>query len=289
MTASSLAQVIVAGIAMGAIYTLMALGFTILFNAMGVINFAQGDILMLGAVFGYTAYVQWHLDFFLTFVVGALGAAAVGLLMNWLIFRPLLGHPPLNSVIATIGASILIRAVGLIVWGSQALYFPPVMGSQPLNIFGVSILPYYLWALVIALLCIAGMQAFFRYTRTGKAMRATAQSRDAAALQGIPVHRMDALASAISAGLSGIGGVLVAPIFFVQTSMGALAGLKGFAAAVFGGLGSIPGAILGGIGLGVAENLSATLISSTYRDAVAFVILLAILFWRPSGLLGRSK
>lgn len=285
----TLAQVIVAGIAMGAIYTLMALGFTILFNAMGVINFAQGDLLMLGAVFGYTAFTQWHLDFFLSIVVAAVETALVGLVMNRLIFRPLLNHPPLNTVIATIGASTFIRAIALIVWGSQALYFPPVSGSQPIHLFGVSLLPYYIWVVGISVLCIAAMQLFFRYTRTGKAMRATAQSRDAAALMGIPVHRMDNWASALSAGLSGIGGILVAPIFFVQTNMGALAGLKGFAAAVFGGLGSIPGAILGGTSLGITENLSATLISSTYRDAVAFVILLLVLFWRPSGLLGRSK
>jgi branched-chain amino acid transport system permease protein len=288
-TVGGTVQVVVAGLAMGAIYALMAIGFTMLYNAMGVINFAQGDILMLGAVFGYTAYVQWRLGFALSLVAAALGTALTGVVMNRLLFQPLLGKPPLNMVIATVGASIFIRAVALIVWGSQALYFPAVLGSRPVHLAGVTVPSYDFWVVGIALAAIGLMELFFRRTLTGKAMRATAQDRDAAQLMGVPVHRMDALASAISAGLSGIGGILIAPIFFVQTTMGELAGLKGFAAAVFGGFGSVAGGIVGGAGLGVVENLAASLISSTYKDAVAFVILIAVLFWRPSGLLGRSR
>ena len=274
---------------MGAIYALMALGFTIVYNALRVINFAQGDMLMLGAAMGLTAYVDLKLGFPGSLVVGGLGAALVGVLLERLVFRPLRGHSVLNLIIATIGASITLRAVALLVWGSQALLFPPVFGSRPLRLGGLTLMPHYLWILGIGLATIGLLQLFFTRTVTGKAMRATAQNRDAAALMGIDVGRMDMLASAIAGGLGGIGGVLIAPVFFVQTEMGALAGLKGFAAAVLGGLGSIPGAIVGGVALGVAENLSASLISSAYQDAVAFVILIAVLLWRPSGLLGARR
>lgn len=287
VTLPDLIQIIVAGVAMGAIYALMALGFTIVYNALRVINFAQGDMFMLGAALGLTLFVQLKLGFFLSFVLASLGAALVGVAMERLIFRPLRGYPAQNLIIATIGVSIFLRAVALIVWGSQALLFPPVFGTQPIRVLGITLMPHYLWILGIAVVTIVSLHLFFTRTLVGKAMRATAQNRDAAALMGINVVRMDMLASALSAGLGGVGGVLVAPVFFVQTEMGAMAGLKGFAAAVLGGFGSIPGAIAGGIGLGVAENLSASLISSTYRDAVAFVILIAILFWRPNGILGK--
>lgn len=283
-----LVQIIVAGVAMGAIYALMALGFSIVFNALRVINFAQGDMFMLGAVFGLTAFVQWRLGFSLAFLAAGLGAALVGVALERLVFRPLRGSPTLNLIIATIGVSITLRAVALIIWGSQALLFPPVFGEQPLRIAGITLMPHYLWILGMSLLTITALQLFFTRTVTGKAMRATAQNRDAAALMGIDVFRMDSLSSAIAAGLGGIGGILIAPVFFVQTEMGAMAGLKGFAAAVLGGFGSIPGAIAGGVALGVAENLSTSFVSGTYRDAVAFVILIGILLWRPEGLLGRK-
>lgn len=166
--------------------------------------------------------------------------------------------------------------------------FPAVFGSTPLEVGQLLIMPAYLWMLGIAVLFMLLLQVFFSYTMLGKAMRAAAQNRNAAFLMGINVFHMDALAAAISAGLGGVGGILVAPIFFADTAMGALAGLKGFAAAVLGGIGSIPGAIAGGVILGLSENLSASLISSVYRDAVAFVILITVLLLKPSGLLGKK-
>jgi branched-chain amino acid transport system permease protein len=189
-------------------------------------------------------------------------------------------------IIATIGISIVLRAGAQIIWGSQAMSFPAVFGSKPLKLASIVIMPSYVWVLAIAVVAIVALQFFFKRTLPGKAMNATAQHREAASMMGINISRMDSLAAMISAGLGGIGGVLVGPIFFVETEMGALAGLKGFAAAVLGGFGSVPGAIVGGVALGLAESLSAILISSTYRDAIAFLILIVVLVFRPNGILG---
>lgn len=285
---TNLLQVITSGVAMGSIYALMALGFTIIYNALRLINFAQGDLFMLGATFGFTFYVSLHMPFPLAFIASGLVVALIGVFVERTVFRPLRNNPSFNLIIATIGVSITIRALAQIVWGSQALPFPPVFGDKPLSFGSVVLMPSYLWVIGIALVAIILLELFFYHTLLGKAMRATAQNRNAAFLMGINIFRMDSLAAAVSAGLGGIGGILIAPIFFADTNMGALAGLKGFAAAVLGGFGSIPGAIVGGVILGVAENVSASLISSTYRDAVAFIILIAVLLLRPSGLLGKK-
>ncbi|MCR4425263.1 MAG: branched-chain amino acid ABC transporter permease [Firmicutes bacterium] len=286
MRFADMVQVVLSGTAMGGIYALMALGFTIIYNALRLINFAQGDMFMLGATFGLTIYVMWGLPFSMAFVLAGVGVAVVGMLIERIVFRPLRGYPPLNLIIATIGVSITLRAVALMVWGSQALLFPPVFGDKPVVVGDIVVMPHYLWIVGIAVVVIVLLQAFFTFTVPGKAMRATAQNREAASLMGVNVFRMDSLAAAISAGLGGIGGVLIAPVFFVTTEMGALAGLKGFAAAVLGGFGSIPGAIAGGVVLGVAESMAASVVS-TYRDAVAFLILIGVLLWRPGGIMGR--
>lgn len=283
-----LLQVTIGGIAMGCIYALMAMGFSIIYNALRLINFAQGDMFMLGATFGLTFYVTWQFSFPLAFLGSGLVVGLVGVVVERCVFRPLRFSPPLNLIIATIGVSITIRALALLVWGSQALHFPAVFGDSPIQFGRIVLMPAYIWILILAVAAMICLQLFFTKTLMGKSMRAAAQNRNAAMLMGINVFKMDSLASAISAGLGGIGGILVAPIFFVETEMGALAGLKGFAAAVLGGFGSIPGAIAGGLILGLAENLSASLISSVYRDAVAFVILIGVLLLKPSGIMGKK-
>lgn len=288
ISVNDLLQVTIGGIAIGSIYALIALGYTIIYNALRLINFAQGDFFMLGATFGFTFFVSLNLPFPLSLVLVAIVVGLIGVLVERSVFRPLRNSSPFNLIIATIGVSTTIRAIALLVWGSQALAFPAVFGSTPIKVGQILIMPAYLWMLGIAVLFMLLLQLFFSYTMLGKAMRAAAQNRNAAFLMGINVFHMDALAAAISAGLGGVGGILVAPIFFADTAMGALSGLKGFAAAVLGGIGSIPGAIAGGIILGLSENLSASLISSVYRDAVAFIILIAVLLLKPSGLMGKK-
>lgn len=285
---SDILQILVGGLAMGSIYALIALGFTITYNSLRVINFAQGDMFMLGAVFGLTFFTSLKVPFLVALILAGLAAAFVGMCIERIIFRPLRNSQPLNLIIATIGISITIRAVSQLIWGSQAMSFPPVFGSVPVKIGSVIIMPAYLWITGIAVAAIILLQIFFKKTLIGKAMRATAQHRDAASMMGINIFKTDSFAAAISAGLGGIGGVLVGPIFFVETEMGALAGLKGFAGAVLGGFGSVPGAIVGGVILGLAENLSATLISSAYRDAFAFLILIGVLVLKPNGILGKK-
>jgi len=283
-----LLQVTIGGVAMGCIYALMALGFTIIYNALRLINFAQGDMFMLGATFGLTFYVSLSFPFPLALIAAGVVVGVIGMVIERTVFRPLRNYPLFNLIIATIGISITIRALALLIWGSQAMSFPPVYGDKPIKVGQIILLPSYLWVLLISVMFIILLQLFFTKTILGKAMRASAQNRNAAFLMGINVFFMDSLASAISAGLGAVGGILVAPIFFVETEMGALAGLKGFAAAVLGGFGSIPGAIAGGVILGLAENLAASLISSTYRDAVAFIILIGVLLLKPNGLLGKK-
>lgn len=288
MSLSDILQIVVSGLAMGCVYALVALGFTITYNSLRVINFAQGDMFMLGAVFGLTIFMNMGRNYFVSLILAGLGAALVGMLIERIIFRPLRNSPPLNLIIATIGISITIRAGAQLIWGSQAMSFPPVFGSAPVKIGSVIIMPSYLWIIGIAIASIILLTFFFKKTLTGKAMLATAQHRDAAAMMGINIFKSDSIAASISAGLGGIGGVLVGPIFFVETEMGAIAALKGFAAAVLGGFGSVPGAIVGGVILGLAENLSASMISSAYRDAVAFLILIGVLVFRPNGILGKK-
>ena len=282
---SNFFQIVVSGCAIGSVYALLALGYTITYNSLRLINFAQGDMYMLGAVFGLM-YVNSGVPYIAAIFLGGLTSAVFGMIIERGIFRPLRGFAPLNLIIATIGISTTIRAVSQLIWGSHAMPYPPVFGTNPIAIGPVQIMPAYLAVLCIAALCIVLLQLFFQYTKLGKAIRATSQNRDAAAMMGIPIDRMGSIAAAISAGLGGIGGVLVGPIFYVEMEMGALAGLKGFAAAVLGGFGSIPGAISGGVVLGIAENLSARYISSAYKDAIAFVVLIAVLLLKPNGLLG---
>ncbi len=283
-----LLQIIVSGCAIGSVYALMALGYTITYNSLRLINFAQGDMYMLGAVFGLT-YVNLGVPYAAAIVLGALTSALFGVIIERGIFRPLRNYAALNLIIATIGISITIRAGAQLIWGSHAMPYPQVFGGDPIYIGSIQIMPAYLAVLCIAALAIVVLQFFFHKTKVGKAIRATAQNRNAAAMMGIPVGKMDSLAAAISAALGGIGGVLIGPIFYVETEMGALAGLKGFAAAVLGGFGSIPGAITGGVVLGLAENLSARYISSVYKDAIAFVILIAVLLAMPNGILGGKE
>ena len=283
-----LLQIIVSGCAIGSVYALMALGYTITYNSLRLINFAQGDMYMLGAVFGLT-YVNLGVPYAAAIVLGALTSALFGVIIERGIFRPLRNYAALNLIIATIGISITIRAGAQLIWGSHAMPYPQVFGSDPIYIGSIQIMPAYLAVLCIAALAIVVLQFFFHKTKVGKAIRATAQNRNAPAMMGIPVGKMDSLAAAISAALGGIGGVLIGPIFYVETEMGALAGLKGFAAAVLGGFGSIPGAITGGVVLGLAENLSARYISSVYKDAIAFVILIAVLLAMPNGILGGKE
>lgn len=283
-----LPQYVVSGLTTGAIYALVALGFCIIHNATGIVNFAQGDFLSLGGLMMYTMLFGVGLPTPLAFVGACVAVSLVGFLLERVALRPARSRQVVILIFITIGASIFMRGVFKHLWGKQALPLPPLTPDRPLQILGAFFTPQNLWVLGVTLVAIVGLSLFFSHTRTGKAMRATAANARAAALMGINTNRMIMYSFGLAGALGALAGVLITPITSLSYGVGVIIGLKGFAAAVLGGYGSFAGAILGGLGLGLLESLSAGLISSVFKDVIAFVILLLVLFVRPSGLMGRT-
>jgi branched-chain amino acid transport system permease protein len=277
-----------AGLTSGAIYAVIALGFTMLFNATELINFAQGEFVMLGALALVTLWKGWQLPLPLAFCATVAGVAVVGVLLERLSIRTVRRPHPIVLVIITVGASILLRGLAMLVWGKEAYGVPAFSKHPPIQVWGASLLPQSLWILAIVLVIVLGLQVFFKHTLIGKAMQACAISKRAAWLLGIPSERMVLLAFALSAALGATGGIIIAPITMCSYDMGTLLGLKGFCAAMLGGLGSSLGAVVGGFLLGLLESFAIGFVSSGFKDAAAFLLLLLILYVRPGGLLGAK-
>lgn len=284
MTTSFL-QFLFSGFTVGAIYAMVALGFTLIYNASHVINFAQGEFVMIGgmsAVFLLAAGVP------LLLAVGLAIAAAVvvGLALERLAIEPAREASVVTLIIITIGVSILLRGLAQVVWDRRFHTLPAFSGDTPIMIAGATILPQSLWVVGGMITTMLGLGWFFNRTLLGKALLATADNRLAAQLVGINVSTILRLSFGLAAGLGAFAGILVTPITLTSYDAGTILGLKGFAAAILGGLGSGGGAILGGLLVGVAEAMAAGYISSEYKDAIAFLILLLVLFFMPSGLAG---
>ena len=282
---SELMQFIFSGITTGSIYALTALGFTIIYNASGVINFAQGEFIMLGGMSAvFLAGAGLPLPFAIILAVGITGLA--GLLLEKFAIEPAKNAEVVGLIIITIGASLTIR--GLVqVWlgkGSHAL--PAFSGDTPIVFFGASLMPQSLWVVGVMLLIVLLLSWFFGRTLLGKAMLATSHNRLAAQLVGINTRLILLLSFGMAAVLGAVGGIIIAPITYTSYDVGIMLGLKGFVAAVLGGLGGGAGAIAGGLILGIAEAMTAGYVSSAYKDAVPFVLILLILFFKPSGLFG---
>lgn len=282
-------QYFFSGVTNGAIYAVIALGFSLLYNSTELINFAHGEFVMLG---GMTLVTLWGglgmplpAAFALAVAVGALAGFAFERLAIRTVRRP----DPIVLVIITVGASILLRGVAMLVWGKDPHGVPAFSDHPPLDVAGARLLPQSLWILAVAGLLVVALQLFFKRTLTGKAMEACAVSRRAAWLTGIPAGRMSLLAFVLATGSGAVAGVIIAPITMCSYDMGTMLGLKGFCAAMLGGLGSLWGALAGGFLLGVLEAAGVAVFSSGYKDAVAFVVLLLILYLRPAGLLGAAK
>lgn len=279
-------QLLFAGLTIGAVYALVALGFTLIFQASEVINFAQGEFVMLGGmvtVFAYKAGVPLPLA--ALFAVAL--AVVVGVALQRLAIEPAKGASVVAIIIVTIGASILIRGIAQIVFDKQFHALPAFSGDEPIRLLGAAILPQSLWVLFGAAVIVLGLRLFMERTLFGAAVRATAANRLAAELVGIDTRRVLAFAFAVSAAIGAIGGILVTPITLTSYAVGTLLALKGFAAAMLGGIGSPVGAVLGGLLLGLLESFAAGWISSTYKDAAAFIVILLVLFVLPQGLFGR--
>ena len=282
---AELAQYLLSGITIGAIYALVALGFSIIFNASHVINFAQGEFVMIGGM-TTVSLIGAGLPLPLAIVAAVIVAAAMGLALEKFAVEPARGAPVVTLIIITIGASIFLRGLATLVWDKKLHALPPFSGQQPIEIAGAALLPQSLWVLGVTLAIVLALSWFFGRTLLGKAILATSHQRLAAQLVGINVRQVVFISFGLSAALGAVAGILITPITLTAWDVGIMLGLKGFAAAVLGGLGSGPGAVLGGLVLGIAETLSAGYLSSAYKDVIAFVLMLAVLFFRPRGLLG---
>lgn len=284
---SDLAQYLVLGITLGSIYALVALGFVTVFSVTGVINFAQGESVMLGAMLA-TQLIHDGLPLPVAAVLAVAGAALVGALVHELGLRPAWGRvSALGMIMITIGAATAIRGVALLVWGTDPRPMDPFTAGPPLQIAGAAVARQTIWVVATTAVALAALYLFFQTTALGRALRACAVNPLAARLVGISPRRMALVAFMLSGAVGAIGGVVLAPITFATYDMGLMLGLKGFVGAVLGGLANPLGAVAGGLILGLLEA-AATPISSSYKDAAAFVVLIVVMVARPSGLFGRA-
>jgi branched-chain amino acid transport system permease protein len=281
-------QFLLTGLTVGAIYALVALGFAIIYNASHVLNFAQGEFVMIGGM-AAAGFVEAGLPLPLAALLAVGGAMLVGLALEKLAIETARGASVVTLIIITIGASILLRGLASLLWDKKIHSLPAFSGEAPLKLGGATLLPQTLWVLGVTLVTVALLWWFFNRTLTGKAILAVSHNRLAAQLMGISVRRVLLVSFGLSAALGALAGVLIAPISFTSWDVGVMLGLKGFAAAILGGMGSGPGAIIGGLALGLIESLGAGYLSSAYKDVFAFVIILAALIFLPDGLAGRRR
>ncbi len=274
------------GLVLGSIYALIALGYTMVWNILEFINFAHGEVYMIGAFVGLTT-VMAGAPLIVGFVAGAAAAALLGVLIERLAYRPLRGTPKINLLISAIGVSIILQNLAQVIWGARPKVFPSPLLDASFQIAGININYQQIFIIGTALLLMVGLQLWIKHSMMGKALRGSAQDMEAAQLMGIPTNRIVSLTFAVGSALGAIAGILIGPLYLVYPTMGALAGLKAFTAAVLGGIGNIAGAMVGGLLLGTIESLAAAYVSSGYRDAIAFGVLILVLLFRPWGLLGR--
>jgi branched-chain amino acid transport system permease protein len=283
-----LVQFVFAGLTGGAIYAMVAIGFGVVHNIMGIVNFTQVDFVSLGGMLLFGALVGAKLPMGAAVVAAVVGVTLTAALVEFLGVRPSRSRNHLVLIFLTIGMSILLRGVMQKVWGKNSLAVPPLAGEQPLTFLGATLLPQALWILLATALAIGLLVLFFQRTSVGLAMRGVASNPTAAAVVGLTVQRLRTLSFALAGFLGGLAGVLVTPITTLRYDVGVLLGLKGFAAAILGGFGSFPGAIVGGLALGLLESLGAAYVSSAWKDSIAFLVLLLVLFVRPHGLFGKA-
>jgi branched-chain amino acid transport system permease protein len=274
------------GVAVGCIYGLVALGFVLIYKATELVNFAQGDLLMLGAFVCYMAVVWWGLDYWLAFLIAVVTIAAFGALLDVIVLRRVIGQPQFAVVMLTIGLGSIFRTFASVTWGSEIYTLPTPFGGV-WQVGGITISHQYLSIIVGTLVLCGALYAFFNFTRIGVAMQATSQNQLAAYYMGIPVKRIFSLIWAISAGVATAAGVLLAPVTLIDINMGLAVALKAFAAAVLGGFGSIPGALLGGIIIGLIELFSGATLPDGFKDTMPYIVLLIVLAVRPQGLFGK--
>ncbi len=280
----TLVQYLLSGLTIGSIYALVALGFNIIYNTTGIINFAQGEFLMLGGMFMVACCNVFHLPILAGAIVSTVLVVLIGLMIERITIRPVKDTSVVALIIITIGVSIFIKACTAFVTKDSFTY-PPFPGPDVINIYHATISVQSLWILGVACVIMIILSVFFHYSVMGNAMRACAINREAAHIVGIDVDRMSQVAFALSALMGAVAGIMVTPTTQISWNRGTELGLKGFCAIILGGLGSGPGAVLGGMSLGLMETFG-NVVFSGYKDAIAFTVLLLVLYARPQGLLG---
>ena len=281
-------QQLVSGIALGCVYGLIALGFVLVYKATEVVNFAQGDLMMLGGFFAFTFIGILGLNYWIGFAGAIVAMALFGMLAERVVVRPILGYPQFSIIMATIGLGFFLRSIAGMIWGTDDLKIETPFSTGVFKL-GDLVIAHDKLSVIVATVILCGvLYAFFNYTRMGTAMRATSENMLAAYYMGIPVKRVVSLIWAISAAVAACAGVLLAPITFIHSNVGLVLGLKAFPAAVLGGFGSIPGALVGGLIIGVIESLAGFYLPQGWKDIAPYIVLLVMLVVRPHGLFGPS-
>lgn len=281
-----LVQVLISGLVIGCVYGLIALGYSLIYKASGLMSFAQGDMLTLGAFLGYMFYGQFKLPFIVSLAGVMLCMFALGQLLERGVIRTMLKNNvlPVYIVLATIAFSYIIQNAAMMIWGTQTLTFPAIFGSSLVSILGIKVQPEAIFCIIMSIVCMFGLHIFMKYTRFGTAMRASAMDATAARACGINTSFSTGVTWGLSAGVAALGGMLLGPIYGVFTTLGAIIGRKGFSSAVIGGFGNMYGAMIGGVILGIVETCTSAYISSAYKDIISYSILLIFLFVKPTGI-----
>jgi branched-chain amino acid transport system permease protein len=278
-------QTLIGGLALGAIYALVALGFSLVYRTMGLVNFAHGQVVMVGAFAASTFYLTAKLPFALAVGVALLVTALLGVAIER-VLRPLEGRDFDLMLIGTIGFGVMLEALAIIIWGATGRAVPSPIDTAPLDVGGIKIRTYSIVVLLVAAAATLALVAFLQRTKLGSAMQAVAMDPDAATAVGIHVGRSNAIAFAIGAGLAALAGGLAGPLLYVNASLGGSLGIKGFAAAILGGFGNIQGAILGGLSIGILDSFAAGRFEG-YSELVVFVVFTVLIMVRPTGIFGE--
>jgi len=284
-----LLQHLLNGLLLGATYSLLGIGLTLVFGLMNVVNFAHGEFYTLGAYAAFAALALAAVNFFLAIPLAIVAGALAGAVCERVLLRPLRAQSIDTVMLVMIGLWIAMQNAELLGWGGVAKSVPTPFPTQPVVLGAVSVAPLRIFVFVVSGLLILGAHLLLSRTKLGRAMRATFQDAETAALMGVKIERIHTVTFAFGSGLAAAAGALLGPVFLAYPSMGDLAALKAFSVVILGGLGNLPGATLGGLLLGIAEELGAGYVSSGYRDAVGFVIIIVVLLFRPSGLFARQE
>jgi len=283
-----LAYLLVSGVTTGSLYALVAMGLVVVHKATGVVNFAHGKLFMLGGFFAYTLHVLAKVPYVPALLLSVGSTLLLGVLTERIAYRPLMRAPTVSLVLAAVGFSFVLKGAAREIWGGQADYipFPPLVRAEPIAIGDVLLIPQQLVVLAAAIVCMIGFTLFFNFTRAGKVLQATAENAKAASLVGIRIQRVYAFTWGVGAAVAGAAAALMAPLTMIYPDLGAVLLVKAFASAVLGGFGSLPGAVVGGVTVGVVENLAGGYLHTSFQDVSAFVVIMLVLIVRPTGLFG---